>query len=157
MPRSPLITTCFTGFFTAAAASLGGAHCAWAGTVTTSNETALVAYSGAAPTPYFSGSNPYVATGSIGTDFATSTLTVQASAPINGKVDVTFTYLSDFAGTQTVNGVQVAPADIFLSPGSSGQGRFGHRAQASSTAAPWRPAPTCNPASLGLTTRQPPR
>ena len=90
---------------------------AHAGSVTVMNDTALVAYSGYAPAAYFSGSNPYVGTTAIGSGFATSSLTVQAAPDIGGAVDVTFSYLSQFAGTQTVNGVEVAAADIFLAPG----------------------------------------
>jgi hypothetical protein len=87
-----------------------------AGTLSFANTTPLVAYSGTAPAPFFSGANPYVGTSAIGSDFTTSTLTLQATPAASGSVSISMTYLSQFSGTETVGGQTVAAADIFLQP-----------------------------------------
>ena len=110
--------------FLLASGLCGLAAPARAGSLTVLNDTAIAAYSGTAPAAYYGGSNPYVSTSAIGNDFTTSSLTMQTVAAAGGAVDVTFSYTTQFAGTEMVNGVQVGAADIFLA-GASGVFSYG--------------------------------
>jgi hypothetical protein len=108
---------------------VAGLLCCWAGPVfagslTAINSTAITAYQGESPTPYFSGPNPYVAQAPIGAEFTTDSLTVQASAAGAGVL-VDFTYLTQFSGSATLAGQTVNYADIFLNAGG-GYGAGGY-------------------------------
>lgn len=87
--------------------------CAQAGTITIANITATTAYQGLSPTPYFPGVNPYVAMAPIGADFQTSSLTVQTSVS-NGGTVLSLSDLTRFPGEDSIAGIGVRYADIFL-------------------------------------------
>ena len=97
-----------------ACAALFDATPARAGAATVQNTTALTAYQFGSPTPYFSGPNPYVAQAPIGAEFQTASLTLQASATAGGGVTLDLEYLTRFSGYETVDGMAVSDADIFL-------------------------------------------
>jgi hypothetical protein len=99
-----------------AAAFGAGPVGAVAGTFTFTNDTALVAYSGTSPAQYFAGSNPFVGTTGIGSDFDTVSLSVTMSPLAGGQAILSLAYLSQFSGLETVNGVSAAAADLFLTP-----------------------------------------
>ena len=87
-----------------------------AGSITMVNTTDITAYQGNSPVAYFGGANPYVAQSPIGTDFTTSSLTIQTTTAAAGVV-VDFRYLTQFSGTETLNGQLINNADIFLNTG----------------------------------------
>jgi hypothetical protein len=91
-----------------------------AGTFTVANDTALVAYSGTLPAQYFAGSNPFVGTTGIGPGFDTSVLTVSMSSSGRGTDILTFSYLTQFSGAETLDGMAIAAADLFLTPPGGG-------------------------------------
>jgi hypothetical protein len=93
---------------------------ACAGSLTVFNTTDIVAYQGAAPTPYFPGPNPYVAQQPIGSEFTTTELTISANDLANGAVALNFVYATQFSGHEVIDGVAIGAADIFLQPIAGG-------------------------------------
>jgi hypothetical protein len=91
-----------------------------AGSLTLMNTTDLVAYQGSAPAPFFPGPNPYVAQQAIGSEFTTPELTVSATLLTNGSTQLTFDFETAFSGYETINGVTIQAADVFLQPISGG-------------------------------------
>ncbi len=89
-----------------------------AGSITVANTTAITAYQGNAPAAYFGGANPYVAQSSIGTDFQTTSLTVQTT-DVGNNVVVDFAYTTQFPGSEIIDGATVSNADIFFAAGNS--------------------------------------
>jgi hypothetical protein len=97
-----------------------------AGSMIVTNETAVTAFQGNEPTAYFQGPNPYVAQGSIGPEFQTSSLTVQTSQQ-GGLVVLDLSYMTRFSGSELLSGAVVQNADIFLSNASGyGAQSFGY-------------------------------
>jgi hypothetical protein len=113
-------------FIVLAICSLARSAPAHAGSITDTNVTAITAYDGASPTPYFGGANPYVAQGPIGTEFETASLTLSAVSTGAGIV-LDLRYVTRFSGYEVLNGIAIANADIFLgNGGGSATSPFGY-------------------------------
>ncbi len=93
---------------------------AMAGSDTIANTTDVVAYTGNDPNAYFGGSNPYVSSGSIGSTFDTSSMTIVADWASGGNMTLSLEFTTSFPGSMTENGVTTQLADIFLRPGNMG-------------------------------------